>query len=59
MSENRGGARPGAGRKPRPEIVRWVVRTTEEQRQKAKRTGEGKPSLGVQIALDAIKERKK
>ncbi len=56
MTNPRGGARPGAGRKPGPDPnaahrVRRMIMLSDEELDKARTLGDGNISAGVRLAL--------
>jgi hypothetical protein len=53
MQEKRGGARPGAGRKPaqNPTVMK-SIKLTQEQWERARQIGSGNAAEGIRRALD-------
>ena len=62
MTNPRGGARPGAGRKPGPDPnaahrVRRMIMLSDEELDKARTLGDGNISAGVRLALALANRR--
>ena len=57
--DGRGGARAGAGRKPKStadRMIEWTVTTTPDQHETALDLGDGVASVGARVALDHAKK---